>query len=106
MNNVYVLPRQRWSDLIARVGSLVAGLANRVRESVRAVAARIGLRRDFGPPTEIIDDGDDAIIRLDIPSVDAERDVTVEVDGGTLVIAGVRREPISDDEQAPGGHEF
>jgi HSP20 family molecular chaperone IbpA len=106
MTDVYVLPRQRSSDLVRRVGSFVTGLASRVRAALRAVAARIGIRGDLGPPTEIIDDGDDVIILLDIPGVDAGRDVTVEIGDGSLVIAGRRRDAGSREGQTPSGSDL
>jgi HSP20 family protein len=46
----------------------------------------------FSPAAEIIKDGDDAVVRLEIPGVDVEKDVKVEVDRGRLVIHGERRD--------------
>ncbi|OBJ74189.1 Hsp20/alpha crystallin family protein [Mycobacterium sp. 1274756.6] len=46
----------------------------------------------FHPAAEIIRDGEDAVVRLELPGVDVEKDVTVEVDGGQLVIHGERRD--------------
>ncbi|OBI32929.1 Hsp20/alpha crystallin family protein, partial [Mycobacterium sp. E2238] len=37
-------------------------------------------------------DGDDAIVRVELPGVDVEKDVNVEVDRGRLVIHGERRD--------------
>lgn len=44
------------------------------------------------PAVEVVRDGDDAVIRVDLPGVDAEKDVHVEVDKGRLVIRGERRD--------------
>jgi HSP20 family protein len=46
----------------------------------------------FNPAAEVIKDGDDAMVRLEIPGVDIEKDVKVELDGGRLVISGERRD--------------
>lgn len=37
-------------------------------------------------------DGDDAVVRLELPGVDVTNDVTVEVDGGRLTVRGERRD--------------
>lgn len=44
------------------------------------------------PAAEIVRDGEDAVVRLELPGVDVEKDVTVEVDHGRLVIHGERRD--------------
>jgi HSP20 family protein len=46
----------------------------------------------FSPAAEIVKDGEDAVVRLEVPGVDVEKDVTVEVDHGRLVIHGERRD--------------
>ncbi len=46
----------------------------------------------FSPAVESHRDGDDAVIRLDLPGVDVGTDVTVEVKGRVLVVAGERRD--------------
>lgn len=50
----------------------------------------------FSPAADVIRDGDDAIVRLELPGVDVEKDVTVEVDsshGATrLVVHGEHRD--------------
>ncbi len=52
----------------------------------------------FNPAAEILKDGDDAIVRVELPGVDVEKDVTVEVDRGRLVVHGERRDPYAHDE--------
>ena len=47
---------------------------------------------EWRPAAEITKDGDDAVVRLELPGVDVEKDVTVELDGGRLVIHGERRD--------------
>ncbi len=51
----------------------------------------------FSPAAEIIKDGDDAVIRLELPGVDVEKDVNVEVDKGRLVIHGEHRDQYAQD---------
>ena len=46
----------------------------------------------FTPAAEIVKDGDDALVRVELPGVDVEKDVNVEVDRGHLVIHGERRD--------------
>lgn len=46
----------------------------------------------FSPAAEIIKDGDDAVIRLELPGIDVDKDVTVELVGGRLVVRGERRD--------------
>ena len=46
----------------------------------------------FNPAAEVIKDGEDALVRLEIPGVDIEKDVKVELEGGRLVISGERRD--------------
>ena len=54
-------------------------------------------RPGFRPAAEISRDGDDAVVRVELPGVDVEKDVTVEVDRGTLVIRGERRDERSEE---------
>lgn len=46
----------------------------------------------FNPAAEIARDGDDAVVRLELPGIDVDKDVTVELDGGRLVVHGERRD--------------
>ncbi len=50
----------------------------------------------FKPAAEIVTDGDDAVVRVELPGVDVEKDVNVEVDSShgvsRLVIHGEHRE--------------
>ena len=46
----------------------------------------------FSPAAEIVKDGDDAVLRLELPGVDVENDVKVELDRGRLVIHSERRD--------------
>ncbi len=53
----------------------------------------------FSPAAEIAKDGDDAVLRVELPGVDVDNDVNVEVEHGRLVIQGERR-----DEHAGEAH--
>ena len=45
----------------------------------------------FNPAAEIAKDGDDAVVRLELPGVDVDTDANVELVDGRLVIHGERR---------------
>jgi HSP20 family protein len=51
---------------------------------------------DLSPASEIVRDGDDALGRMDLPGVDVEKDVTVEVENGQLVVRGERKTETSE----------
>jgi len=51
-----------------------------------------GVFTGFTPAAEVVKDGEDAVVRLELPGVDIEKDVNVEVDKGHLVIHGERRD--------------
>lgn len=53
----------------------------------------------FKPAAEIVRDGDDAIVRVELPGVDVDQDVDVEVDRGRLVIHGEHRDQRSEEKQ-------
>ena len=54
-------------------------------------------RNGFVPAAEVERDGEDAVVRLELPGLDAEKDVTVEIDGRSLVVRGERRDERTDD---------
>lgn len=57
----------------------------------------------INPAVEVDRDGEDAVIRVDLPGVDVAKDVTVEVDQGRLVIRGERRDmKVEDDTERAG----
>jgi len=49
-------------------------------------------RTGFTPAADIARDGADALVSVELPGLDPEKDVTVEADGGALVIRGERRD--------------
>jgi HSP20 family protein len=58
------------------------------------------LRSGFIPAADVVTDGDDVIVHLELPGVDIDKDVTVELDGGRLVVRGERTETRTDDSHA------
>jgi HSP20 family protein len=52
----------------------------------------------FSPACEIFKEGDDAVVRLELPGVNVDNDVNVEVDGGRLVIHGEHRDERADED--------
>jgi HSP20 family protein len=56
--------------------------------------------RQFGftPAAEIVKDGQDAVVRVELPGVNVADDVTVEVDGGRLVVRGERRDERTEEQ--------
>jgi HSP20 family protein len=62
----------------------------------RAVAAPEAAA-GFRPTAEVVRDGEDALVRLELPGVDPEQDVTIELEKGTLVVKGERRDEWSDE---------
>ncbi|NDL58240.1 Hsp20/alpha crystallin family protein [Phytoactinopolyspora mesophila] len=54
----------------------------------------------FAPAADVQRDGDNLVARFDLPGVDPEQDVTVEVQGRKLLVRGERKD--SRDEEANG----
>jgi HSP20 family protein len=50
----------------------------------------------FVPAVELVRDGSDVVVRVELPGIDVERDVTIEVDRGKLIISGERRDERAD----------
>jgi HSP20 family protein len=46
----------------------------------------------FVPAVEVSRDGEDVVVRVELPGIDVERDVAIEVERGKLVISGERRD--------------
>lgn len=58
---------------------------------------------EFSPAAEVVKDGEDAVVRLELPGVDVEKDVNVELDHGSLVIHGERRDEHTGEDSAKDG---
>jgi HSP20 family protein len=52
----------------------------------------INAASEFSPAAEIVKEGEDAVVQLELPGVDVEKDVNVELENGHLVIRGERRD--------------
>jgi HSP20 family protein len=63
------------------------------------------LEADFGrpattfvPAADVVRDGGDVVVSLELPGVDVEKDVDVEVTDGRLIVSGRRHEQTSSEE--------
>lgn len=68
----------------------------------RTVAGVPATRVGFVPAAEIVRDGDDAVITLDTPGLDFARDISVELDGASLIISGERRDARAEGNEESG----
>jgi HSP20 family molecular chaperone IbpA len=60
----------------------------------------------FRPAAEVVKDGDDAVVRLELPGVDVDKDVNVEIDKGRLVIHGEHRDEHAQEQNGRTVHEI
>jgi HSP20 family protein len=60
----------------------------------------------FSPAADIVKDGEDAVVRVELPGVDVDKDVNVEVDHGQLVIHGERRDEHAEEKDGRTLREF
>ncbi len=60
----------------------------------------------FSPAAEVHREGDDALLRLELPGLDIGRDISVEVLGRDIVISGERRDEQSSDSEGRLLREF
>ena len=58
---------------------------------VRRTWGASGRTAGFVPPVEVLRDGEDVVVRVELPGIDVARDVSIEVERGKLVISGERR---------------
>ncbi|MFC0528558.1 Hsp20/alpha crystallin family protein [Phytohabitans kaempferiae] len=70
-----------------------------VRQAFGPAATR---RAGFVPVAEVTRDGDDAVVHVELPGLDVEKDVTVEVDRGQLVVRGERRDERTEERDGRG----
>ena len=94
MNNLTLWSAPSWGAPARRPSPFVE-LDNWLRE-VFADDERLGA--DFSPAAEVARDGEDAVVRVEVPGVDVEKDVKVEVHDGQLVIHGERRDEHTEDK--------
>lgn len=62
-------------------------------------------RLDFTPAVETVRDGDDVVVRLELPGIDVSNDVTVEVTNGRLVVKGERRDERAESKAGESGEQ-
>ena len=79
---------REFDDLVRRQ----LGAREGAREGVRAMSG-------FVPAVEVVRDDQDVVVRVELPGVDVERDVTIEVDRGKLVLSGERRDAHEDNTE-------
>lgn len=90
MRNNILLPRDPFREFDALV-----------RSAFGPTAVTGGLTQTtWTPAAETDRDGDDAVIRVELPGVDVTKDVSVELKDGRLVISGERRD--ERDEESDG----
>jgi HSP20 family protein len=63
----------------------------------RVFAPSVRRTAGFVPAAEITRDGDDALVRIELPGLDVTKDVTVEVEDDRLVVRGERRDERSEE---------
>lgn len=83
-------------DPFAQVDALVRNLftvpVQRAATQRAATHAAGFVPAGFVPAAEVGRDGDDALVRIELPGLDVDEDVTVEVDGDRLIVSGERRD--------------
>jgi len=58
------------------------------------------------PASEVFREGDDAVVRVELPGIDPSTDATVEIEKGHLVIRGERRQQTSEERQGASVREM
>jgi HSP20 family molecular chaperone IbpA len=82
-------------DPFAEFDDAFAGIVRRAFGPT-ARTARTAPRAGFVPAADLGRDGEDAVLHLELPGLDVEKDVTVEIDRGRLVVKGERRDERGD----------
>jgi HSP20 family protein len=84
-----------WDPFTALVRQMDADFDHLVRRAFGTGGSRA---TGFVPAADVTKDGNDVVITLELPGVNVDSDVDVEVHKGRLVIRGGRREEHSDDD--------
>lgn len=78
-----------------------------IRNAFPVATPRVGVKPQgarqtaaFIPAADVVRDGEDALISIDAPGLDFERDISVELEGATLSIGGERRDSRSTDDES------
>ena len=85
-------------SVLARMDREFDDLVRRSWGGARPAAAARAMA-GFVPAVEVLRDGQDVVVRVELPGVDVERDVAIEVDRGKLVISGERRDAREGDDE-------
>ncbi|RYJ04090.1 MAG: Hsp20/alpha crystallin family protein [Actinomycetales bacterium] len=96
--SVYTRREPHTSDSWSPFDSLVRTAFGPAGGSTTAAARRL----DFTPAAETVRDGDDVVVRLELPGVDVSTDVTVEVVASRLVVKGERRDQRAEESGEEG----
>jgi HSP20 family protein len=88
MSNLALWSPPSWSNLLRRQ-SPFAELDTWLRD---VFGGSDWINADFSPAAEVDRDGDDAVVKVELPGVDVDKDVNVELENGQLVIHGERRD--------------
>jgi len=105
MSNLALWSPPSFSWLTRRPSPFVE-LDNWLRDVFGAAGANAWIDADFSPAAEVDRDGDDAVVRVELPGVDIDKDVNVEVENGQLVIHGERRDEHTEDKNGRTLHEL
>ncbi|GAC1328802.1 MAG: hypothetical protein NVSMB13_16120 [Mycobacteriales bacterium] len=95
------LVRRTWGSTQQGTGATAQPMAAGLEAA--PVAGTGFLRRPaagYVPAVEMFAEGHDVVLRLELPGVDVDNDVSIEVDRGRLVIAGERRDTRSEASDA------
>jgi len=57
-------------------------------------------------PAEVLKDGEDAVVRVAVPGLDPENDLSVELERGSLVVKGERRDQRAEDSETRHAREI
>ncbi|HEV2781811.1 MAG TPA: Hsp20/alpha crystallin family protein [Actinophytocola sp.] len=85
--------RSMWDPFSSLIRQLDTDFDNLVRRSFGA-----GQGASFVPAADVVRDGEDVVVTLELPGVDVDKDVNVEVAEGRLLITGQRAEQTSKEE--------
>jgi HSP20 family protein len=91
-----------WDEMAAlerRMDDIVRGfLGTRTRLAYPTLP--LFVRKPYVPTMDVFERGDDLVARFELPGIDPEKDVSIEVLDGTLVIEGERRQEEEVKEEA------
>jgi len=98
-----IVSTQTWASVRSgRDAQSTQSLDTLVRAAFAPVAVRGVPSGRLVPAAEVVREGDDALVRLDLPGVDVAADVTVEVDGERLVVRGERKDTREESQRGRG----